>query len=106
MKMLGVYHIALLPAADEAAFVRHMTGKVFPSTDILQLTRITSGFSHQLLRRAGQLHQFAWNVTVQLVTDAGYDFEQNVQRIQASLHAFGLVIGVDTFTEVATDEVD
>jgi hypothetical protein len=106
MKMLGVYHIALFPAADEADFVRHMTGEVFPSTDILQLTRITSGFSHQLLKSPGHLRQFAWNVTVQLVTDAGYDFEQNVERIQGSLEAFGLVIGVDTFTELATDHAD
>lgn len=104
MKMVGVYHIALLPTADETAFVRHMAGEVFPSTSILQLTRITSGFSHRLLKRSGQLHQFAWNVTVQLVTDAGYDFQQNVERIQASLQAFGLVIGIDTFTELATDE--
>lgn len=106
MRMLGVYHIALLPTADETAFVGHMTAKVFPRSDILQLTRVTSGFTHRLLKRAGQLDQFAWNVTVQLMTDAGYDFEQNVERIQASLQAFGLLIGVDTFTELATDQVE
>ena len=106
MQMVGVYHIALLPSADETAFVTHMTEEVFPSTGILQLTRITSGFSHRLLEHSGHLHQFAWSVTVQLVTDSGYDFQQNVERIQASLQPFGLVIGVDTFTVLATDQVD
>lgn len=104
--MLGVYHIALLPTADETDFVRHMTAEVFPSTDILQLTRITSGFSPRLLKSAGDLRQFAWKVTVQLVTNAGYEFEQNVERIEGSLQEFGLVIGVDTFTEIATDDVE
>jgi hypothetical protein len=99
MKMLGVYHIALLTTADEDAFVSHMTGEVFQG-DVLQLTRVTSGFSHQLLKRPGELRQYAWNVTTQLVS-GGYDFAQNVQRLQASIEQFGVVIGVDAYTEVA-----
>lgn len=101
MKMLGVYHIALLTTADEDAFISHMTEKVFGSADILQLTRITSGFSHQLIKRTGELRQFAWLVTADLVTSVGYDFEQNMERLQASLQPFGVVIGVDAYTQLA-----
>jgi hypothetical protein len=102
MKMLGAYHIALLPTADEDAFVSHMTGAVFHG-GVLQLTRVTSGFSHQLLERPGELRQYAWQVTVQLVS-GGYDFAQNVERLQASIEQFGVVIGVDAYTEIATAE--
>jgi hypothetical protein len=98
MKMLGVYHIALLTTADEDVFVSHMTGEVFQG-DMLQLTRVTSGFSHQLLKRPSELRQYAWNVTAQW--SRGYDFAQNVQRLQASIEQFGVVIGVDAYTEVA-----
>lgn len=102
MKMLGIYHIALLPTANEDAFVSHMTAEVFDG-GVLQLTRVTSGFSHQLLKRPGELHQYAWHVTAQLVS-GGYDFAQNIERLQASIEQFGLVIGVDTYSEIAAAE--
>jgi hypothetical protein len=102
MKMLGIYHIALLPTADEDAFVSHMTAEVFHG-DVLQLTRVTSGFSHQLLKRPSELRQYAWKVTAQLVS-GGYDFAQNVERLQASIEQFGVVIGVDAYTEMAAAE--
>lgn len=104
MEMLGMYQIALLTTADEDAFVSHMTGEVFPSHDLLQLTRITSGFSHRLLKRPGNLRQYVWKVTAHLVTSASYDFTQNVERLQASIEEFGLVIGVDTYSEIAADQ--
>jgi hypothetical protein len=102
MKMVGIYHIALLPTADEDAFVSRMTAQVFHG-DVLQLTRVTSGFSHQLLKRANELRQYAWKVTAQLVS-GGYDFAQNVERLQASIEQFGVVIGVDAYTEIAAAE--
>jgi hypothetical protein len=104
MKMLGIYHVALLPSADENAFVSHMREEVFGS-NVLQLTRVTSGFSHQLLERPGELRQYAWHVTVTLVS-ASYDFDQNVERLQASIEKLGLVIGVDTYTVIAEPEDD
>ena len=67
MKMLGICHIALLPTADEDAFVSHMSAEVFHGS-VLQLTRVTSGFGHQLLKRPSELRQYAWKVTAQLVS--------------------------------------
>ena len=101
---VGIYQIALREGADEEAFTAHMTEKVFESGDILQLTRTTAGFSHQLLRRTGGQHEYAWLVTVNLVAGPGYDFEQNVERLQASLEPFGVVSGVDTYTQLAGEE--
>ena len=103
MKMLGVYHIALLKAAKEDTFVSHMRRNVFRS-DVLQLTRVTSGFSHELLKRPGALRQYAWHVTANLVTSSGYDFDQNVERLQANIEKLGVVIGVDTYTVMEADQ--
>lgn len=100
MRQLGLYDIALLPSADEDAFVAHMRMEGADDRGILQLTRITSGFQLRLLRRASR--RYAWLVTAQLVTDAGYDFGQNLERLQADIADFGVVLGVDTLTEVDT----
>src|SRR6266542_3993143 len=109
MRMLGIYHIALLTDAEEDAFVSHVTEENFGNIEgVLQLTRVTSGFDHQLLKRLGavdesgrpapgELRQYAWHVTANLVGDAGYSFEQNVDRLQANVKNFGVVIGVDTY---------
>ncbi len=97
MRMTGLYQIALLGEVDEQAFVAHMTREVFPDATALQLTRITSGFSHQLLRRQGTFRQYAWYVTIDLMTDAGYDFEQNIERIQERIRQFGVLTGVETY---------
>jgi len=111
--MLGIYHIALLTDAEEDAFVSHVTEENFGNIEgVLQLTRVTSGFDHQLLKRLGavdesgrpapgELRQYAWHVTANLVGDAGYSFEQNVDRLQANVKNFGVVIGVDTYAVAA-----
>jgi hypothetical protein len=104
MKMVGTYHIALLKQADEDAFVSHLSSDTFGSGGgVLQLTRVTSGFDCQVLRRSAVpegLRQYAWQVTAKLVS-GGYDFDQNVERLQAEVEQFGVVIGVDTFAVVA-----
>ena len=109
MKMVGIYQIALLPDADEDAFVSHMTGEDFGAVEgVLQLTRITSGFQHQLLKRSDRadLRHYGWHVTALLVGDRGYSFEQNVERLQAGIQKFGLVTGVDTYAVVAEQGAD
>jgi hypothetical protein len=99
MKMTGIYRFALLSDADEQLFVGHITKNVFP---ILQLTRITSGFTHTLLAMKSDLRQYAWIVTVTLVTDdGGYDFDQNIERIQKSIAPFGLLVGTETYKNIA-----
>jgi len=109
MKMVGMYHIALLTEADEDAFVSHLSSDTFGSSGgVLQLTRVTSGFDCQVLRRstvAEGMRQYAWQVTAQLVS-GGYDFDQNVERLQAEVKEFGVVIGVDAFRVVAEQGSD
>ena len=99
-----MYHIALRPEADEDAFVSHLSSDTFGSGGgVLQLTRVTSGFDCQVLRRSAAaegIRQYAWQVTAQLVS-GGYDFDQNVERLQAEVDQFGVVFAVDTFTVVA-----
>jgi hypothetical protein len=45
--------------------------------------------------------QCAWIVTVDLVTDHGYNFEENNERIQAAIADFGLLIGTETYRKLA-----
>lgn len=100
MKMTGLYHIALLPNADEQAFTTHMIDVVFTNVAALQATRITTGVDHQLLKAEGAFRRYAWQATVSLMTDKGYDFLQNVERVQQSVKEFGLVVGLDVSTHV------
>jgi hypothetical protein len=98
MKMVGIYHIDLLADADEADFEAHMAGDAVDG--VLQLTRVTSGFDCQLLKRAGEpavARRYAWHVTAQLV-GGGYDFAQNVERLGAAIARFGTVAGVDAYS--------
>src|SRR4051794_2541121 len=67
MQMVGIYHIALLTEADEDAFVSHIASNTFGESGVLQLTRVTSGFDFQVLRRsvvAGAIRKYAWRVMV------------------------------------------
>lgn len=100
--MIGIYRIALLPHADEAAFVKHMTKVVFENPHALQLTRITSAFSHQLLKLNGDLRQYAWAATVSLM-GAQYDFAQ-FDHIQKQIEKFGVVCGLDVYTLAGSSE--
>ena len=109
MLMVGLFRFALLPHAEPESFEAHMRDEVFDGP-ALQLTRTTSGFDHQLLlaslRRSGDdgLHsphpgtQYLWQVTVNLMTDSGYDFEQNAARVQEQVAQFAVLIGVESYT--------
>lgn len=97
MTMTGMYRIALTPGADEQAFVRHMTDVVFKAPDALQLTRITRGFEHRLLKMQGDWRQYVWQATVDLMTETGYNFAQQ-PRVQESIKDFGVLIGVEAYT--------
>lgn len=92
--MTGFYHIALLPETDEKSFVDHMRGKVF---DLLQPTRVTRGFTHTLLKSAGDFREYTWLVSADLVGDSDYDFDQNRERLQKALAGVGLLVGIDSY---------
>jgi hypothetical protein len=47
------------------------------------------------------LRQYAWIVAVTLVTDDGYDFDQNIERIQKSIAPFGVLVGTETYKNIA-----
>ncbi len=99
MMMTGMYRIALLPGADEKAFVSHMQDEVFKDPNALQSTRNTRGFQHQLLKVDGNLRQYCWQATADLQTNAGYDFAQEAQ-VQKWVQDFGVLIGVESYTHV------
>lgn len=101
-EMIGIYRIALLPRADEAAFVKHMTKVVFENPSALQLTRVTSGFKHQLLKLSGDTKQYAWMATVSLM-EPHYDFAQHDQ-VQKQVEKFGVLCGLDVYTLVGASE--
>jgi hypothetical protein len=102
MKMTGMYYISLLPAADDEAFVKQMTQVVFNDVAALKATRITSGITHQLLKGSSEFREYVWQVTIHLVTDKGYDFGENVERVQQSVADWGLVTGMDVYTVIET----
>jgi hypothetical protein len=102
MKMTAMYHISLLPGTDDQAFEKQMTEVVFNNVSALQLTRITQGFTHQLLKGKSEFREYVWQVTVDLVTDKGYDFGENVERVQRSVADWGLVTGLDVYTVIET----
>ena len=101
MIMTGIYRVALFPDADEQKFADHMRKNVF---NVLQLTRITRSFTHSLLAMKSDFRQYAWIVTVDLLTDHGYDFDQNNERIQKAIGDFGLLIGTETYKQLAAGE--
>jgi hypothetical protein len=102
--MTGMYHLALLPTADPDAFQQHMTDQLFTDADVLQLTRISEGFSHELLSTAehppNSSAQYLWSVTVALTTDAGYDFQSNANQLQHRLNPFAVLTDVESYTAV------
>lgn len=98
MVMTGQFRIALLPNADPQAFIDHMKNVVFRDTSALQLTRITRSFDHQLL--AGPMRQYVWQARVDLQTSAGYNFGENAERVQQRVEQFGVLIEIQTFTNV------
>jgi hypothetical protein len=100
MKMTGLFHIALLPDTDETAFVKRMATVLNDGANPFQATRITSGFSHRLLKRQSRFADYAWQTTVDLVTDHGYDFDQNAGSVQAAIKGMGLLTGIDVYTHV------
>ena len=114
MIMIGLYRFALHPGADAKAFEDHLI-EMFIDPDVLQLTRITRGFSHQLLKAARRIPgvaesidphpgpQYVWEATVDLQTSSGYDFSENADRVQERVAQFATLIAVDSYARVESD---
>jgi len=97
--MTGMFRIALLPSADEGAFASRMMD-VFKKADALQLTRITSGFTHTLLKKSSDVREYVWEARVELVTDHPYNFAENLERVQKSIEGLGVVSGLEIYSNV------
>jgi hypothetical protein len=95
--MTGLYRFKLLPGAEPEAFERHMQSVVFNNLQVLQLTRVTRAFTHQLLQ--GPMQQYVWQVTVDLVAD-DYDFDQNADRVRDSVKEFATLIGIESYNNL------
>lgn len=110
MLMTGMFRLVLLPGIEPAAFENHM-GDVF-SRSVFRPTRITASFEHQLLRSTIRRSndpaphsphpaiQYLWQVQVQLVTEAGYDFEANAKTVQQEVAQFALLVDIHSFSLV------
>ena len=89
--------------------------QMFTDPDVLQPTRITRGFSHQLLKAARRIPgtaesinphpgpQYVWEATVDLETPSGYDFSENTDRVQERVAQFATLIAVDSYARVESD---
>src|SRR5918994_2389360 len=108
MNAIGHYRFALHRDADASAFealVSSMSGE-----GILQLTRVTSGFSERLLevvrladadeesRHPGP--QYVWEVTVRLVSGDRYDFAGSADRVQEAITGLATLVAVEAFRTV------
>jgi hypothetical protein len=100
MKMTAMFHIALLPDANESAFTQRMTESVFKDLAVFALTRTTAAFAHQLLKKQSRIPAYVWQATVDLVTDHEYDFEGNVDRVRAAIKGMGVVTSVEVYTHL------
>ena len=98
MTMTGVFQIGLSQQADEQRFVAAMTERVF---GLLQPTRITTGFSHTLLKAQDTFRRYAWIAEVELMTDVPYDFAQNIDRVRQAIAEFGVLVSVDAYRNLA-----
>ena len=97
--MTGLYRFDLLTQAEPESFERHMQSVVFNNAQVLQLTRVTSGFTHQLLQ--GPRRQYVWQVTVNLVANT-YDFDQNADRVRDSVKEFAALTGIESYKNVGS----
>jgi len=93
---LGLYDIALLPGVEEHALVEKLAG-LGDGMGVVQLTRVTVGFEARTLRRAGSPTTYTWMLTATLMSAAGYEFAQNIERLQAAINDVGVVVGVHHF---------
>jgi hypothetical protein len=108
MLAIGNYRLVLHPDADPGALEAQLVGD---DTGIqLQLTRITTGMDHRLLRRTATgsqsliAREYVWQVSVQLMAEnVRYDFEENLERIQDAVREHATVLGVDVFAALVDD---
>ena len=103
MTMTGMFHIALLPETDEQEFVTHMTQSVFTDASALQATRITQSIRHELLRGRGEFRRYVWLVTVELVTDREYDFDENIENVRKAVEASAVLTGLDVYVNLESE---
>lgn len=103
MTTTGLFHITLLPTADENAFVTHMTDVVFKEPNAMQSVRTCTGMDHELLKGHGPVPTYTWQVRVRLMTNAEYDFDRNIERVQKAVEGMGTLSGLDTYVNVGAE---
>ncbi len=99
MKMDGNYHIVLKSGVSETDFVAHVH-RQFSTMSFA--TRITRAIDSRLLRSemSGFSPHYTLQVSVDLVTDTPYRFDERVPEIIGLVEAFGVVTGVDIYTVI------
>jgi hypothetical protein len=108
MLAVGNYRLVLHPDSDPFTLEAALSGDASSVHGVLQLTRITSSFDTRLLRlvEAGDeprlSRQYVWQVSVKLMSDdVRYQFEQNIERLQAAVVDHATVLGVETYAAIS-----
>jgi hypothetical protein len=104
MKMTGMFHITLRPGVDEEVFVKQMRTAMARDANPFQLTRITTGFTHTLLKGQSKFPEYVWHATVTLMTNAGYNFEENAARVQSAIKDMGVLTAIDVYRNIDAEE--
>ena len=102
MRMDGRYHIVLKAGVNEGEFVRHLH-RQFSNTQFF--TRITRAVDTRLLKaETGRFApHYVLQMSVDLVVDRPYSFDEHVPELSAVIEAFGVVTGLDVFTVVTSE---
>jgi hypothetical protein len=109
VSVVGHYRLALHPGAVAAELETLLSS--LRGENILQLTRVTSGFSERVLTGYTQEGNptpgphYIWEVTVRLVTDVQYDFADSAERVQQAVAEYATLVSVEGFREAAQPEI-
>jgi hypothetical protein len=102
----GNYRLVLHPGADPAALEALLLADD-PGFQ-LQLTRVTTSVRYDVHRVLGSerdfTRQYVLAASVTLISEGvPYDFDQNLERIQAGVKDFATVLGVEATEPLLTD---
>lgn len=97
MLVSGHFTIQLAPGADQTELEQRLSAMGSDTAIPLRPTRITRHFSSRLLRSHAWPGRYVWAVDVDLMTDAGYRFSDNLEDVQARLEGLGVIVSLDTY---------
>ena len=97
MRTDGFYSIVLKPGVSETDFVTHLRQNF---SEAVFSTRITVGIGSRLLKATAShfTPHYVLHISINLMEDRDYDFEEHVPEISRLVEAFGVVTRFEGFT--------